>query len=117
LVILGNNVSVPAQTEFLKKEVPKELLAGIIELNNSVIEYRLADKPISSKLLNANEIKLFNKLLSKAKSLSVTGGPKRFEELKRMHKKVSAESWVAGSYRKGLADQIDNEYEHSYPKD
>lgn len=110
VLIVGNQVMHEAQREFLKREVPAEKLVGILEINDIVMERRLADEPLGMESVGEAEAALFQVIIDQAKKLG-TNKAARYKHLLELHHKVASEGWVAGSYRTGLQDQIDPGYQ------
>lgn len=109
---VGNNVGSLSQRVFLEKNLPPDVFMGCIGASDAVIERRLEDLPLSTDLINQEMKVLFDTLYGKLQSLAKTD-KKRHADLIELHKKVSSQSWVAGSYRAGLEDQIDPHYSTS----
>lgn len=110
VVVIGNYISMASQIDFLKNEVPKDALLGFMDINNSIIEKRLADKPLDASLLKLEDKQIFKKIIVRASDFAANGQIYRYQNIVDLHRKVAAESWVAGSYRVGLEDQIDDTY-------
>ncbi len=106
VVVIGNQVATDAQRLFLQKEIPVERLVGILDTNNELIEQRLGDRPLSAAIVRNQDGTIFEKILNRVKPQI-----DYYDSIVTLHKKVAAESWVAGSYRIGLEDQIDPEYQ------
>ena len=105
VLVIANQITSDVQRTFLKREIPEECLIGLLEVNDGLIERRLEDKPLGTESIRDQEADVFQKILDCASTQ-----PAYYEALLEIHKKVAGESWVAGSYRTGLQDQIDPDY-------
>lgn len=110
VLVVGNLASHPAQVEFLQHEVPADKLLGVLPLSDTVMQRRLDGQPLGMESVGDMEAELFEILLARCQELRRPLA-KRHEALLDMHKKVAREGWVAGAYRAGLVDQIDEAYQ------
>lgn len=110
VVVVGNQVVSDAQRAFLEREVPADNLIGILDINEQLIERRLDNLPLGIESIREEEATLFQDILDRSKQLG-TNTASRYETLLDLHRQTASESWVAGSYRAGLEDQIDPEYQ------
>jgi CO dehydrogenase nickel-insertion accessory protein CooC1 len=110
LFVIGNQITSPAQREFLEREVPAERLIGVLENSPTVIERRLANLPLGLESIDDQMTAVFETIADKAAKLGANQTA-RYKSLLDLHSQVANESWVAGSYRTGLQDQIDSEYQ------
>lgn len=109
VVVIGNQATTETQRQFIEREVPAGKLIGIFGSNETIIDTRLDDKSLNLGCISSVERDVFHKVLNHANSQRNTA--MNHDGLVSLHKKVSAESWVAGSYRAGLQDQIDPNYQ------
>lgn len=108
--VIANQVISPKQSDFLRRELPEGVLLGELPMNDDVIDARLDGTPLTAAHVSEQAAKLFDVVLKEAARLRRT--PQEYYEFYcQLHHRVSAESWVHGAYRKGLADQIDPEYQ------
>lgn len=108
IVIIGNQVSSDVQRRFLEREIPADMLIGILDSNEQIVEQRLEDKPLTTECIRENDKAIFDAVIKRSQ-LSKNAASNH-ESLVELHKKVASESWVAGSFREGLVDQIDPRY-------
>ena len=106
---IGNQVSSDRQEAYLREHVPDSALLGVIRANQVIVDDRLDDMPLGLKHIRPADKEVFDTILAKAQTC-VQPPEERHRELIAMHRKVASQSWVAGAYRKGLEDQIDEEY-------
>ena len=109
VLVVGNLASHPAQVEFLQREVPADKLLGVLPSNETVMQRRLDGQLLGMESVGEAEAALFKKLLTRCQELQRSLAD-RHTALLELHKKVADRPWVAGSYRTGLADQIDEAY-------
>ncbi len=110
VLVVGNLASHSAQVEFLQREVPADTLLGILPSSDTVMQRRLDGQPLGMESVGEAEAKLFDTLLVRCQKLKRPLAD-RHEAVLDMHKKVASEAWVAGAYRAGLVDQIDEAYQ------
>jgi CO dehydrogenase maturation factor len=108
VVALGNQCVSDKQISFLQEEIDTYLV-GYIHTNSMIVDARLDDEPLTTALLSQQERNVFSKILEIAKQRRLPP-EKHYQQLLELHKKVAAESWVSGTYRAGLEDQVDAGY-------
>ncbi len=111
VVIIGNQASHKTQIDFLKREVPTDKLLGILPGNDTIMERRLSGQPLGLESIGDPERQVFDELLARIQQ-SAPHPSKRHEKIVALHQKVAGEPWVAGVYRIGLEDQIDETFTH-----
>lgn len=110
VLVVGNQASHATQIEFLQREVPADKLIGILPSSEIVMERRLAGQPLGMESIDTAEAELFDTIVARFRQLQ-TAPSERYTALIKMHEKVAREGWVAGAYREGLIDQIDEAYQ------
>ncbi len=109
VVVLGNQTQFSIQRDFIKNAIDPSRLIGCLSLSESMVAARLADQPVSLEQLDEQSKETFYKL---GKHIEKAQHDPCYlhTRLVELHRQVTRESWVAGSYRTGMEDQIDEEY-------
>lgn len=109
VVVIGNQVTSDVQRSFLEREVPTDKLVGILPTNDTIIERRLNGDAVGLESIDDAERTVFDAILAHANKLTLSPDERR-QAIINLHKKVANEPWVAGAYRTGLEDQIDETF-------
>ncbi|OGL21492.1 hypothetical protein A2707_05655 [Candidatus Saccharibacteria bacterium RIFCSPHIGHO2_01_FULL_45_15] len=112
VVVVGNQVATDRQRDFLRDNIDPKLLLGILPVSDEIVDARLDGEKISLGHVASNYQELFKKLYNKAKTLKQSEDV-HYKNIIDLHRKISQESWVVGSYRSGMQDQIDPLYRSS----
>lgn len=109
VVVVGNQVATDRQRDFLVDCIDSRKLLGMLPVNDEVIDARLDGKKISLEHVTDAYRELFDKLYSKAITMKQPESL-HYKNIVDLHRKLSGEGWVVGSYRSGMEDQIDPTY-------
>lgn len=106
LFVIGNQIMTKKQEQFLRDSIDEGKLLGVLNFNEDIINDRLDNKPITEKHLTKQAEEIFAKILETGQKIKLSPA-QHYQHMIELHKKVAAEGWVAGAYRSGLEDQID----------